>query len=186
MTRARKELVCSETTSYYHCISRCVRRAFLCGEDTLTGRNYEHRKQWVVDRLAELSKVFSIEIAAYAVMSNHYHLVVRLNDEGSVDWDEQEVIHRWRQLFSIPVIVERYLAGVATVAEQTKALELIGNWKGRLCSLSWYMRCLNEHLARRANKEDECTGRFWEGRFKTIGLLDEAAVLTCMAYVHIN
>ena len=71
MPRARKELVNLDATPYYHCICRCVRRAFLCGEDHLTGKNYEYRKVWVVERLSELSQVFSIEIAAYAIMSNH-------------------------------------------------------------------------------------------------------------------
>ena len=69
MTRARKELIDISATPYYHCVSRCVRRAFLCGEDHLTGNNYEHRKSWVVERLAELSQVFTIEVCAYAVMT---------------------------------------------------------------------------------------------------------------------
>nr|WP_081618333.1 MULTISPECIES: transposase [unclassified Thioalkalivibrio] len=57
MTRARKELVSVETTPYYHCICRCVRRAFLCGEDSYSGKNYEHRRGWVLERLRELQGV---------------------------------------------------------------------------------------------------------------------------------
>ena len=81
MTRARRELVDPQTTPYYHCICRCVRRAFLCGEDSFTGKSYEHRKGWVLERLRTLQEVFAVDLCAYAIMSNHYHLVVRLNPE---------------------------------------------------------------------------------------------------------
>ena len=72
MTRARQQLIDLSATSYYHVISRCVRRAFLCGEDKLTGKNFDHRRQWLVDRVKLLSSIYSIDIAAYAIMSNHY------------------------------------------------------------------------------------------------------------------
>lgn len=186
MTRARRELVSTDTTPYYHCICRCVRRAFLCGDDRLTGRNYDHRKQWVVERLKALSEVFAIDVCAYAVMSNHYHLVLRLKPERAAEWPDETVIERWDALFSIPLLVERYRKGLAGDAESRKARELIDVWRQRLADLSWFMRCLNEGLAREANREDGCTGRFWEGRFKSQALLDEAALLTCMAYVDLN
>jgi hypothetical protein len=104
MTRPRHTLVDLDATSYYHCVCRCVRRAFLWGEDHLTGKNYSHRKSWVVDRLAELENVFAIDIAAYAVMSNHYHVVLRVDQEEALRWDDIEVVQRWERLFSVPVI----------------------------------------------------------------------------------
>jgi REP element-mobilizing transposase RayT len=187
MTRARTELISIDATSYYHCISRCVRRAFLCGEDSLTGQNYEHRKAWVVERLAELDAVFTIDIAAYSVMSNHYHLVLRVDKRQAEDLSITEVAQRWQQLFSLPLLVSRYLQGATTTqAECVAAEKVLALWRTRLSDISWFMRCLNEHLARRANEEDNCTGRFWEGRFTSQALLDEAAVLTCMSYVDLN
>ncbi|WP_018863986.1 transposase [Thioalkalivibrio sp. ARh3] len=101
MTRARKELVSVETTPYYHCICRCVRRAFLCGEDSYSGKNYEHRRGWVLERLRELQGVFAVDVCAYAVMSNHYHLVVRLDADRAAAWSEGEVMERWERLFSL-------------------------------------------------------------------------------------
>jgi hypothetical protein len=163
-----------------------VRRAFLCGEDHLTGNNYEHRKTWVVERLAELSKVFAIEVCAYAVLSNHYHTVLRVDQHKAQSWSEDQVIAQWEKLFSIPVLVQKYKEGTDIAAVALEAKKIIAEWRVRLMDISWYMRSLNEYLARRANEEDRCTGRFWEGRYKSQALLDEAAVLTCMSYVDLN
>jgi hypothetical protein len=186
MTRARKELIDLNATPYYHCISRCVRRAFLCGVDHLTGNNYEHRKEWVVERLGELSKVFAIDVCAFAVMSNHFHVVLRVEQHKAQSWSEEQVMKQWEKLYSIPLLVEQYKEGTDSVAVVLEAKKIIAEWRARLMDISWYMRSLNEHLARRANEEDRCTGRFWEGRYKSQALLDEAAVLTCMSYVDLN
>ena len=186
MTRARYTQVSLDSTPYYHCICRCVRRAFLCGQDHYSGQDYEHRRQWVVDRLAVLGEVFAIDLCAYAVMSNHYHVVVRLNQKQAQAWSDTEVAERWMRLFSGPLIVKRWLSGQSEGGEALKALEIVGQWRERLYDLGWFMKCLNEYLARRANEEDCCKGRFWEGRYKCQALLDEKAVLQCMAYVDLN
>jgi len=187
MTQARRTLVSLSDTPYYHCLGRCVRRAFLCGQDFATGRDYEHRKHWVVERLRTLGEVFTIDVAAYAVMSNHYHVIVRIDAERAAELTDAEVMARWNRLFSLPLLVERYRAGETAMATEMEAAQaMIADYRCRLCDLSWFMRCLNEHIARRANAEDGCTGRFWEGRFKSQALLDERALLTCMSYVDLN
>ena len=186
MTYARKTLVSLKDTPYYHVIARCVRRAWLWGFDEYAGRDYSHRKEWVLERLTQLSHVFAVDICAYAIMSNHYHLVVHVDAELASRWSPQEVVERWSHLFSKPLIIDRWEQGMCEEVEREVAEGIIELWRRRLCDVSWYMRSLNEHLARRANAEDQCTGRFWEGRFKSQALLDEAGLLTAMAYVDLN
>lgn len=187
MTLPRSTLVDPGTTPYYHCISRCVRRAFLCGVDSTSGRTFEHRRGWIVARLAELSQVFAIDVCAYAIMSNHHHLVLKLDPRVAAAWDEDDVLERWCALFLGPMLVQRLRAGERlSGAERRRVSEWVETYRQRLCDLSWFMRCLNEPIARWANAEDECTGRFWEGRFKSQALLDEQALLSCMAYVDLN
>ncbi len=187
MTRARASLVSVSDTPYYHCIGRCVRQAFLCGRDPVSGKSFEHRKVSILERLALLTEVFAIDLCAYALMSNHYHLVLHLAPERAAQWSEREVVERWRRLYTGPACVARFLDGLALDASESAQLaDCIGRWRSRLCDLSWFMRCLNEYIARVANAQDGCTGRFWEGRFKSQALLDEEALLTVMAYVDLN
>lgn len=186
MTYARKSLVSLADTPYYHVVARCVRRAWLWGFDEYAGRDYSHRKEWVLDRLAQLTSIFTIEVCAYAVMSNHYHLVVYVDQQRIKEMSTREVADRWTQLFVAPPAVARWLNGTALRVECELAEAIIEKWRLRLCDLSWFMKCLNEHLARRANAEDDCDGRFWQGRFRSQALLDEAGLLTAMAYVDLN
>jgi len=167
-------------------VSRCVRRAWLNGYDEYAGKDYSHRKQWVIDRLALLTNLFAIDVCSYAVMSNHYHLGLTVDVNQARGWSEEEVTARYGQLFGLPKVVENYRKGEGAAAEFEEAKRIIVKWRSRLMDVSWFMRCMNEYLARRANKEDRCTGRFWEGRFKCQALLDEAGLLTAMAYVDLN
>ncbi len=91
MPKSGKTLVSLDVTPNYHCLSRCVRRVFLCGECILTGNNFEYRRQWIEDRLLKLGNIFVINIAAYAVMSNHYHVLLHLNSEQALDWSELDL-----------------------------------------------------------------------------------------------
>jgi len=187
MPKPRKSLVSLDATPYYHCVSRCVRRAFLCGEDKFSGKSFEHRRQWIEDRLLELADAFAIDIAAYAIMSNHYHVVLHINREMAQQWSATEVIEHWHRLFKGSLLSQRYACGEnLSRAERDALTEQVNKWRERLMSISWFMRCANEPIAREANHEDNVTGRFWEGRFKSQALLDEKALLACMAYVDLN
>jgi hypothetical protein len=189
MTMPRSALVSLSDTPWYHVVSRCVRRAFLCGDDSFTGKNFNHRRGWIESLILELAGVFAIDVAAYSVMSNHYHIIVRIDGERAKKWTDEEVLNRWTQLFTGPLFVQRYLSEERTEMDVSQ-LASVSTWtatyRDRLHDLSWFMRVLNESIARMANSEDECTGRFWEGRFKSQALLDEHALLTAMAYVDLN
>ncbi len=118
MPIARHRQVALSATPYYHCIGRCVRRAFLWGRDDYSGRDFSHRKLWVMERLTQLSHVFAVNLCAYAIMSNHYHLVVHVDAEKAQAWSDAEVAERWGRLFSLPAYVEQVLKGQASEAEQ--------------------------------------------------------------------
>lgn len=187
MATARKHQINIENTPYYHCISRCVRQAFLCGDDKFSGRNYSHRRQWVVDRLSRLASVFAIDICAYSVMHTHYHLILRIDALKAKKWTTDEVIQRWSQLFKGDGIMQLYIQGAVLTESEIQALYKKAEvWRAHLMNISWFMRCLNQSIAQMANKEDGCKGRFWEGRFKSQALLDEQALLAAMVYVDLN
>jgi len=187
MTRPRKELISLDDTPYYHVTSRCVRRAFLCGVDHYSGQSYEHRRQWVVDRIRLLSSLFAIDVCSYAVMHNHYHLVLKLCPEQLLDLSAEQIMDRWCALFKGPLLVQRYREGeVLTAPERSTVSDIVNVWRRKLSNISWFMRCLNQPIARQANLEDKCTGKFWESRFTSQALKTGESLLSCMAYVDLN
>jgi REP element-mobilizing transposase RayT len=187
MPQPRSSQISLSDTPYYHCVSRCVRRSFLCGVDNYSGQSYEHRRGWVEQRLLFLSSVFSIDICAYAVMSNHVHVVLHVDVKQVIGWRDKDIVRRWHLLHKGTLLTQMFVTGDTLSEGQKLTLDdTIAEYRRRLHDISWLMRNLNEYIARQANKEDECTGRFWEGRFKSQALLDDAALLSCMAYVDLN
>ena len=168
----------------YHCVQRCVRRALLCGVDEYTGRNFEHRKAWVEKRLHWIAGSFAVAIHAYAVMSNHLHLVVGIDPGVVRTWSDEEVAALWVRLFPPRLDSEDAIeAKCRRLLDDPARLSVV---RRRLGSQSWFMRCLAEPIARSANREDGCKGRFWEGRYKCQALCDERSMLAAMAYVDLN
>jgi len=187
MTYPRSQLVSEHQAGFYHVVSRCVRRAFLCGQDPVTGQSFEHRRQWIEARILELADCFAVSVYAYAIMHNHFHIVLRVDPAATANWTNEEIAQRWLTAFpgrlkdnDSPEMAERFALALLGNAER------LAEVRQRLGSLSWFMKALNEPIARRANREDNCTGKFWEGRFKCQALLEEHAVLSCMAYVDLN
>src|SRR5271156_2597437 len=162
MASLRSRCVDEAVTPWYHCISRCVRRLLLCGGKFL------HRKQWIEDRLRELVEIFSVECAGFAVMDNHLHLLVRLDSQKAKAWSNEEVARRWFCLYPLRNISgEALSASAARIRRFASDDEWVARIRQRLANLGWFMKCLKEPLARRANCEDGSTGAFWEGRYKS-------------------
>ncbi len=96
-------------------------------------------------------------------MHNHAHTILQVDRDQALAWTEEEVIERWSRLHSCNTLVTRYRNGECTSgAESRAAIAQIEEWRSRLYSISWFNRNLNEYIARKANKEDGCSGRFWD------------------------
>lgn len=188
MTRPRSILINDQVEGTYHCVSRCVRRAFLQGNDPVTGKCYEYRKGWIHDRLVFLAKVFLIDVGGYAVMDNHLHVILRNRPDLALAVPAHDVARRWLLLY--PKRRDAFGLPCEPSEEEIEALLAdafrINLLRRRLSSISWLMKCLKEYVSRKANAEDGCGGRFWESRFKSTVLLDDAAILTCLVYVDLN
>lgn len=186
MTYPRRQTVYADRPGLYHCVTRCVRQAFLCDPATPCSLGGEARQAWIERRILELAKSFAVGIYAWAAMSNHCHIVLLVDPLRPQEWSDEEVARRWCQINQYPgrsvPAKKRTQREQALLADRPRLAEL----RGRLGSLSWFMRFVNEGVARRANAEDGCKGHFWDGRYKSQNLLDERAALAAMAYVDLN
>jgi len=189
MARAnRRDVLVDGEIQIAHCVNRCVRRAFLCGKDEVSGRDFEHRRQRIRQRLEFLAGIMGIEVLGYAVMSNHFHTILRNRPDIVESWSDEQVARKWWML--CPARKNKDGSPAEPTEQELKELRAnrrkLKEKRRRLSSISWFMRFLCERIAKESNKEDKCTGRFWEGRFKAQVLRDEAAILACLQYVDLN
>ena len=106
----------------------------------MTGADYEYWRGWIKDRIIELSQVFALDVCAYAVMSNHYHIVLHINAKQAKSWSTKDVIDRWHTLFKDTVLTHRYLANTLELEAEREVVEdLAGQWREQLMSISWFI-----------------------------------------------
>ena len=184
---ARQSQIDPTQVQIVHVWNRCVRRAFLCGQDPLTGKDFEHRRQWARQRLEHLASVFAIDCITYSIMSNHTHQILRSRPDVVTQWDDRQVAQRWLRLTPRRDrhgnVLEPSEAQLTALANDPNFIAKI---RVRLSDVSWWMRYFSHHLACRANQEDQLKGHFWESRFGSELLLNNASVLACMVYVDLN
>jgi hypothetical protein len=185
---ARAEVFNPNEVAILHIMARVVRRCFLLGNDPITNKNFDHRKVWIEEQLKLQAANFGIDLISMAIMSNHFHLVLRSRPDVVQTWDDTEVARRWLML------CPRRKDKNRNPLEPNKAeLDSIRNSpvevkkiRTRLSDISWWMRILCQKIGTRANQDDKEVGKFFQGRFKAVRLLDDEAVLACSAYVDLN
>jgi hypothetical protein len=181
MTIARRQLIDVSVTRWYHCISRCVRGASLLGDGSFD------RKEWLETRIEELAQVFALGVGGFSVMDNHLHLLLRLDPDVAAGWSDDDVVRRWGRLYP-PRNKSRKPEPIFEewVQSKLKDVEWVARARERLQSIGWFMKCLKEPLARQANREDGCRGAFFQGRYKSVAILDEEALLAVGVYIDLN
>ena len=184
----REEVFAPDEVAIVHVMNRVVRRCFLLGDDPVTGKNYDHRKVWMEERLQQLAACFGIDLLVFAILSNHFHIVLRSRPDVVAAWDDTEVAQRWLLLCPF-----RKQSDAAPEEPNEAELNSIRNnpdrlaeIRSRLSNISWWMRLLCQRIATRANVEDDEVGKFWQSRFKAVRILDEPSLLACAAYVDLN
>jgi len=184
---ARKDIVREGEVATYHCWSRCVQRAFLCGYDPETGLDFNYRRGWIEDLLAYQARLFAVDVGNYNLLSNHGHLILRTRPDIAALWTPEELAWRWKlawpefrdgQWIREPTDQELDLL----LANPVKIEQIRRN----LSSLSWFMARWKEPIAKICNAETNNRGHFWAERFRCRELVDGPAVLTCHIYVDIN
>ncbi len=184
---SRGEVIDPHQVTIVHAINRTVRRCFLMGEDPISGRNFDHRKQWIESFLQHFAAHFGIDLLCYAILSNHYHLILRTRPDVVETWDDTEVARRW-----LMICPQRTVGGMPARPSEAELNSIrncpvkLAEIRKRLSDVSWWMRLLNQRVAQRANREDQANGRFWQDRFRAIRIDDEESLLACAAYVELN
>jgi hypothetical protein len=160
---ARIEVFAPDEIAIIHVMNRVVRRCFLLGTDPVTGKNFDHRKNWIEQQLRRQSACFGIDLLGFSILSNHFHLILRSRPDVVCAWDDMEVARRWLMLCPLRkdsdgVAAEPSPMELNTIVNDPRKLQTI---RVRLSDIGWWMHCLSQHIAIRANREDNENGRFW-------------------------
>ncbi len=185
---ARAELFGADEIAVVHVVNRVVRRCFLMGDDPVSGKNFDYRKQWIENELKKLSAAMGIDLLGFAILSNHFHLILRSRPDVVATWDDTEIARRWLLLCprrknedgSATEPAECELNSIRHDPDRLAEIRL------RLSDISWWMRLLCQTIAIRANREDGEVGKFWQSRYHAVRLMDEESLLACAAYVDLN
>jgi hypothetical protein len=181
MTMPRSKIVDPEITPWYHCISQCARQAFLLDSPR------DRRRQWLEERLRELTTIFGIDVGSYAFLQNHLHVLVHLDTRRVKGWSRTEVLRRWARLYPPRDGRRKPLKNLKRwIREQLKDRQQVSRLRQRLGDLGWFMKSLKEPFSRLVNQQEGCRGTLWAGRYKSIAILDEAALLATCVYVDLN
>jgi hypothetical protein len=185
---ARKTVVDLNTVGVYHVWGRCVRRAWLCGNDPISGVDHSERRDWIRQLQEKLAALFSMEVEFHSELSNHLHLIIRTRPDIVAKWSDEDVV---RRMLTVHRIIHSESGQVEPPSAEEIQLELadaerVADLRCRLKNLSWFMKALRETVARRANRSEKITGAFWDGRFRCRKLIDETAILICGMYVDLN
>jgi hypothetical protein len=188
MRQCRAEVLDPNEINIAHICSRTVRRCFLFGDDPVSGNNFDHRKVWIEDHLQHFAACFGIDLLGFAILSNHFHLILRTRPDIVKSWDDEEVARRW--LLICPHRKDNHGKALkptdAEIGTISNCPVRLAEIRSRLSNISWWMRLLCQRVAQRANQEDQENGRFFQDRYKAVRLLDEASILACSAYVDLN
>ena len=185
---SRYELFKSDEMAIVHVMNRTVRRCFLMGQDSITGKNYDYRKDWIEQRMEHLAKYFGIDVLGYSILSNHFHLVLRQRPDIVKTWSDTEVAQRWLML--CPKKKNKDGSPKDPTEPQLNAIRnnpaKLQEIRSRLSDISWWMRLMCQNIAQRINRDDDEKGKVWQNRYQAVRLLDEASLLACAAYVDLN
>lgn len=184
MTIPRAKLIHPDVSLWYHCMSTCVRGAFLLRDD-----NREARKRWIEERMEFLSGIFALSVGSYAILDNHLHLVLGLQPKRLAELSDEEILDRWYMLYPPKGSNRKVLTDEKLQKRREEDLqdaELMAKLRQRIGSISWFCKLLKEPLSRMINKEEGRRGTFFEGRFKSIAIDGPEALLSTSVYVDLN
>ena len=160
---ARAEIFDPQEVAILHVCARVVRRCFLLGFDSVSKKNFDHRKTWIEDQLKLLASNFGLDLLSFAILSNHFHLILRSRPDVVATWDDTEVARRWLMLCP-----KRKKPDKSPEAPNEFELNSIRNdpdklatIRNRLSDVAWWMRLLCQNIGTRANQEDKEVGNFF-------------------------